>query len=92
MEGRDTETRQGLPPDVRDENPAVAQFNFGESAAHVVAGFVAVFRERQANDFQAGAAIELNEKIRQKREFGARSSGRLQNVSSARVDFRRERD
>jgi hypothetical protein len=56
---------------VRRHNPAVTQLDLCEPAPHIVAGFVTLFRNRQADDFHSCAAIELNEKIREKGQSGA---------------------
>jgi hypothetical protein len=77
---------------VGDKDPTGAQLDLGNSAAHVEASFVAVFRKGEANDFHSRAAIEQNEKVREKGEAGARSRGRVENVPPAGMEVGGQQD
>src|SRR2546423_8753488 len=82
---RHSQTRADLAPDVRHENPTGAQFYLGKSSAHVGAGFIAVFREANANDLNRGLAIELNETVWEECQGKSRTGRSAQDLPPAGI-------
>jgi len=66
VRSRDRESHCSLAPNLRDKHPTGQELHFGVTPPHTVARLVAVFRQREPDDFEPTIWAELKKNVREK--------------------------